>query len=433
MKTKIYPGFASGEIRVPSSKSVVHRLLICACLCNTNLTINDVDINDDILATVSCLRNLKAKINIENNKIEICKGIDIDNILDEVIMDANFSASTLRFLIPLSSKLSKKVIFKGRESLIARPNDIYKSLYEKENKIFDIKNNEICIEGALESHEFVIDGSISSQFISGLLFYLPLVRIDSVIKVTNEFSSKPYVLLTISILKEFGIDINITNNLIYIKGGQSYKASNKEIYAEGDYSQAAYFFCLGAIDGKIYINNLKHDSLQGDKKIITLLEQVNAFVKTTADGYYLEKQNLKLIDNEFDLLDTPDLAPILLVLLSMVSGSSIVKNVRRLKFKESNRILAMKEELEKLDIDIECSLDENEIKLLGKKEIILNKDIEVSSHNDHRIFMALAILGVSIKGTGKLIIDGTECITKSYPKFLDDLHKLNILTEKVND
>ncbi len=90
----------------------------------------------------------------------------------------------------------------------------------------------------------------------------------------------------------------------------------------------------------------------------------------------------------------------------------------------------MKEELEKLDIDIECSLDENEIKLLGKKEIILNKDIEVSSHNDHRIFMALTILGVSIKGTGKLIIDGTECITKSYPKFLDDLHKLNILTEK---
>lgn len=422
MKAVIYPSFAKGEVKVPSSKSLTHRAIICASLAKNKSVISNVDFNDDILSTVSCLKNLGADILIKKDSVIVEKGIDINNLKDEVVLNANESASTLRFLIPLSSKISKKVTFFGSERLMSRPEVIYKSLYEKENKEFIINKDNIVIKGSLDSTIFRVDGSISSQFISGLLFYLPLLKKDSKIVITEKIESASYIDLTISMLNSFGIEIKKENNVINIKGSQSYIARN--FVVEGDYSQAAYFLSLGALNGNIKLTNLNLKSLQGDKAIIEIFNKLNIKVKNENDYLMVSKTNDFSNNLVFDLKDNPDLAPILTILLSQIKGEFCLTNVKRLKYKESNRITSIEEELKKLNINI--NHDENNIYIKGSTNLVLDNDIILSSHNDHRIFMALAVLGVQVKGKGKIIIDGVECINKSYPMFLTDLEKLNI-------
>lgn len=422
MKAVIYPSFASGNVRVPSSKSLTHRAIICASLAKNKSVISNIDFNDDILSTVSCLKKLGADILVKKDSVIVEKGIDINNLKEEVILNANESASTLRFLILLSSKISKKVTFFGSEKLISRPEAIYKSLYEKENKEFIINKDNIIIKGNLDSIIYEVDGSISSQFISGLLFYLPLLEKDSKIIVTGKIESASYIDLTISVLNSFGIEIKKEDNVIDIKGSQSYIARN--FVVEGDYSQAAYFLSLGALNGNIKLTNLNLKSLQGDKAILEILNKLNVKVENENDYLIVSKTNDFSNNLVFDLKDNPDLAPILTILLSQIKGKFCLTNVKRLKYKESNRITSIEEELKKLNINI--NHDENNIYIKGSTNLVLGSDIILSSHNDHRIFMALAVLGTLVKGNGKIIIDGVECINKSYPMFLTDLEKLNI-------
>lgn len=431
MKVKIYPGIANGEISAPSSKSLLHRLLICASLANEKCELHNTMVNDDVLATISCLNKLGAEIVVLDNKILIKKGIVFKKNYEEVVINANESASTLRFLIPLSSYLSKRVVFVGKKSLLKRPNDIYRYLYEKESKKFKILEDKIVIEGELNENEYLIDGTVSSQFISGLLFYLPLRKTDSKIIINGFLQSKPYVLLTIMVLKEFGVNIDYTDEVIMIKGNQTYKCKRSVFNVEGDYSQAANFLCLGALNGNVMVRNLDEKSLQGDKKIIDFLKQMGANIVKKDDGYLTGKGNT-LINCTFDLIDNPDLVPILLVCLSTITNKSVIKNVKRLKYKESDRIFSMKEELDKFGIYFEYLVEKDEIVIQGKSELIVEEDIELSSHNDHRIFMALSILATLIKGSGKIIINNSECLNKSYPKFLSDLKSLGIKVEKVN-
>lgn len=422
MKAVIYPSFASGEVRVPSSKSIAHRAIICASLAKKESIISNIDFNDDILSTVFCLKQLGADILINNNSIIVKKGIDINDLKDEVVLNANESASTLRFLIPLSSKISKKVTFYGSERLISRPHSIYKSLYEKESKEFIINKDNIVLKGNLDNTIFRVDGSVSSQFISGLLFYLPLLEKDSKIIITKEIESASYIDLTILVLNSFGIEIKKESNVIYIKGNQTYIA--RDYIVEGDYSQAAYFLVLGSLNGNIKLTNLNLKSLQGDKAILEILNKLNAKVENENDCLIVSKTSDFSKNLVFDLKDNPDLAPVLTILLSQINGEFCLTNVKRLKYKESNRITSIEEELKKLNINI--SHDENNIYIKGSTNIILDNDIMLFSHNDHRIFMALAILGTLVKGRGKIIIEGVECINKSYPMFLNDLEKLNI-------
>lgn len=422
MKAVIYPSFASGEVRIPSSKSVAHRAIICASLAKKESIISNIDFNDDILSTIFCLKQLGADILINNNSIIVKKGIDINDLKDEVVLNANESASTLRFLIPLSSKISKKVTFYGSERLISRPHSIYKSLYEKESKEFIINKDNIVLKGNLDTTTLEVDGSVSSQFISGLLFYLPLLEKDSKIIITKEIESASYIDLTISVLNSFGIEIKKESNVIYIKGCQSYIA--RDYVVEGDYSQAAYFLALGSLNGNIKLTNLNLKSLQGDKAILEILNRLNVKVENENECLIVSKTSNFSKNLVFDLKDNPDLAPVLTVLLSQINGDFCLTNVKRLKYKESNRITSLEEELMKLNINI--SHDENNIYIKGSTNIVLDNDIMLFSHNDHRIFMALAILAVLVNGRGKIIIDGAECINKSYPMFLSDLEKLNI-------
>ena len=412
MKAIIYPSKSTGVVTVPTSKSVAHRLLICAALSNGESIISNVSMNSDISATISCLKELGADILVDGSTVTV-KGIK--ETKKEVELNAIESGSTLRFLIPISSYLSKKVIFKGTEKLISRPLDIYQKLY---NDNFVKKNNCIIINNLLDQNYYEIDGSISSQFISGLLFYLPLLKNDSEIKIINEYESKSYVDLTIDALNKFGIQIEEKDNgrRLIIKGGQTYLSNNLSV--EGDYSQAAFFLTLGAINNEITVKGLNKSSKQGDKAIVDVLKNANVRMEINNEGITVKKSEIKAID--VDLKDIPDLGPILSVLFSRAKGKSKLYNAKRLRYKESDRILAIETELKKMGVEI--SSDENNIYINGVNKLISN-DI-INSHNDHRIFMAVSILA-TISNT-PVTISNYECINKSYPRFLDDLQGLGI-------
>ena len=412
MKAIIYPSKSTGVVTVPTSKSIAHRLLICAALSNGESIISNVSMNSDISATISCLKELGADILVDGSTVTV-KGIK--ETKKEVELNAIESGSTLRFLIPISSYLSKKVIFKGTEKLISRPLDIYQKLY---NDNFVKKNNCIIINNLLNQNYYEIDGSISSQFISGLLFYLPLLKNDSEIKIINEYESKSYVDLTIDALNKFGIQIEEKDNgrRLIIKGGQTYLSNNLSV--EGDYSQAAFFLTLGAINNEITVKGLNKSSKQGDKAIVDVLKNANVRMEINNEGITVKKSEIKAID--VDLKDIPDLGPILSVLFSRAKGKSKLYNAKRLRYKESDRILAIETELKKMGVEI--SSDENNIYINGVNKLISN-DI-INSHNDHRIFMAVSILA-TISNT-PVTISNYECINKSYPRFLDDLQGLGI-------
>lgn len=418
MDVKIYPSKISGRVKVPSSKSVVHRALIASSLSSKESIISNVDFNEDIYATISALKSLGAKITTTDNTISIV-GFDLSNKLDVVEIDANESGSTLRFIIPLASYLANKVIISGSERLMERPLNIYQDLYIDENLIFkDGAKKEII--GSLSGDHYQIDGSVSSQFISGLMFLLPILAQDSKIEVLPPFESKPYVDLTIETLKKYNINITSKGDTYFIKGGQSYLPYN--LSAEGDYSQAAFFAVLGAINNEVVIENLNLDSVQGDRAILAMLLSLNVKIEELDQAVKVYKSNAS--SKTIDIANTPDLGPILCVLGLFSEAYIKLINVKRLRIKESDRLLAIKSQLEKIGTKV--ILEENSITIF-KLDKFLDKEIVVSGENDHRIVMAMAIAATSLKAP--LIINGADAINKSYPNFFNDLSNLGVKVE----
>ena len=418
MDVKIYPSKISGRVKVPSSKSVVHRALIASSLSNKESIISNVDFNEDIYATIAALKVLGAKITTSNNTIEVI-GLNLNNKLDVVEIDANESGSTLRFIIPLASYLANKVIISGSERLMERPLNIYQDLYIDEGLIFkDGAKKEII--GSLSGGHYQIDGSVSSQFLSGLMFLLPIIVQDSKIEVLPPFESKPYVDLTIETLKKYNINITSKGDTYFIKGGQSYLPYN--LSAEGDYSQAAFFAVLGAINNEVVIENLNLDSVQGDRAILAMLLSLNVKIEELDKAVKVYKSNIS--SKTIDLANTPDLGPILCVLGLFSEAYIKLINVKRLRIKESDRLLAIKSQLEKIGAKV--ILEENSITIF-KLDKFLDKEIVVSGENDHRIVMAMAIAATSLKAP--LIINGADAINKSYPNFFNDLSNLGVKVE----
>ena len=416
MKIKIYPSKCSGEIKIPSSKSMGHRAIICASLANGKSIISNLDYSDDILATIDGMKKLGANIQCEKDRL-IIEGIkSFDNLKDNII-DCNESGSTLRFFIPIFSLTGKKISFTGRNRLLKRPQKIYEEIFKEQNLYYFQDEDKIEIKGKLKAKEYFIDGNISSQFISGLLFTLPLLEESSIININPPFESASYIDLTMEVLKEFGITINkVTPLRLEIQGGQKYRA--KDYKVEGDFSQLAFFAVLGALNNDLKCIGVKHNSKQGDKSIIDILKKSGVKIEEIEEGYLIHKGKIK--DCEIDLGDCPDLGPILNVLAMYGEGEFKIFNAGRLRLKESDRISAMEEELKKLGVEIETT--EDEIKILGKKNYLGN--IEIFGHKDHRIVMSLAIAGTMLEKP--IIIDGAEAVEKSYPKFFQDLESLNI-------
>lgn len=399
MKVEVVSSTAVGRVLAPPSKSIAHRYIICAALSECVSTIQNVDLSKDILATIECASALGAEISVSGSTVTV-RGTDFTLKNNELF--CNESGSTLRFFVPLCLLTNQKITLKGSERLFARKLSVYEKICKEQNIEFLMGKNSLTLCGRLTSGEYIVKGNISSQFISGLLFSLPLLENDSVLKITNTFESRPYVDLTLMALKKFGIEIIEKNECEYlIKGNQKYSPCNA--VTEGDYSNAAFFDALKYFGNDVTVDGLDTESLQGDK---------------------VYKQHFEALNNgfcEIDISDCPDLAPILMTFAAAKNGARFL-GTRRLKIKESDRGVVMAEELSKFGADIKVS--ENEI-IVNKTKLHAPNSM-LYGHNDHRIVMSLAVLCCVFGG----IIDGAEAVSKSFPRFFEVLESLGVKVKK---
>ena len=397
MVAEIFKSTAKGEIKARASKSYMHRALIGAALCNGETVIKNIASSEDITATTECLKQLGAEFTFYDDTVKV-KGIVNKEKLGNVNLFANESGSTLRFLIPVSLIFSENVEFTGSKRLLERPQTVYEEVLPTKNCFINRESEKITVGGSLKGGLFQFKGDISSQFLTGLLFTLPLLDEDSEIKLTTDLQSSPYIDLTLEILGEFGVNIERPDDRIFIiQGNQQFKPT--ELYCEGDWSNAAFLDAFNLIGGSVKVSGLNKDSTQGDK---------------IYRKYFEELKNGTPV---LDITDCPDLAPILMTLASILNGATL-KGTSRLKIKESDRGEVMKKELSKFSADI--TVLENEI-IIKKSDLTQPTEI-LSGNNDHRIAMSLTVLS-SVFG-GK--IENAECVNKSYPLFFKDCEQLGI-------
>lgn len=401
MNIKITPKKLEGKVTVPPSKSVAHRLIICAAFARGRSVINNIYPSKDIIATAEAVRAFGAKVSVENG-VAVVDGIN--EVPKTAFVDCNESGSTLRFLIPVAAALGINTTFSGKGKLPERPITPYLTELVKHGVTFDYKNTmPFDISGRLTAGAFEIDGGISSQFITGLLLGLSLLENDSEIVLTSHLESKPYVDITINAMKAFGVEIKETEKGYYIKGGQEYKPC--ELTCEADYSQSAFFYVANSLGSNIEISGLSDKSAQGDKKIVEICEQM----------VYNEKGTLNPFS--IDCSDIPDLVPVLTVLASFCDGESEIYNVARLRIKECDRLEAISDCLNRIGGKVRAFDDR--LVITGTAEL---EGGETDSFNDHRIAMSMAVASTRCKNP--LVINGAECVSKSYPDFWEDFSLL---------
>lgn len=417
-KLLIKPKKLSGGILVPPSKSMSHRALISAGLCDSGKIskIKNIIMSGDMKATISGIKNLGVKIDVikRDSRYDVTVKRETENISFSNI-NCMESGSTLRFLIPVSMYYSNKTIFEGKGRLAERPLDTYYNIFDMKNIIYSNVDGRLplTIEGKLESGNYTVDTTVSSQFLTGLLFVLPKLDGDSTIYVSDKIQSKSYIDLTLDVLKKFGIEIENTGYEVFrIKGNQHYKDIEYEV--EGDYSQAAFFLVANELGCNININGLSDISKQGDRKIIDIISDIR-YIKNTKS----KLSDKEILDYALDASQIPDLVPILAVYFSLQNKlHTKIINAGRLRFKESDRLEAIASQLKILGADI-IELEDG-LEIHGKN--VFEGGCEVSSISDHRIAMALAIAAVACKNSVEL--EGYEAVSKSYPEFFSDYKKL---------
>lgn len=414
-KIIIKPKLLKGNIVVPSSKSLGHRGIIAAALSRGISRVYNIQLSKDIEATMELMKELGAVVNIEDQNLYI-DGRKMFSYEKKLDLRCRESGSTLRFLIPLALTKDGDYIFHGEGKLISRPLEPYYEIFEEKDIKYSMEEDglPLKVSGKLTSGTYKVRGDISSQFITGLLFSLPILEGNSRIQITTKLESKGYIDLTLDILKDFGIEIENNNYKEFsIRGGQKYKSRN--YYVEGDYSQGAFFLVAGALGSSIVCYGLNKDSLQGDKVILDILEAMGCNVEESEEGIKVKPSKTKGI--EIDASNCPDLVPVLTVLASLSEGETKIVNAKRLRIKECDRLHAITKELNKLGANI-IELEDSLI-ISGVNEL---KGGEVDSHNDHRIVMALAI--AATRARGNVIINNPSAVEKSYPNFFKDYFKL---------
>ena len=402
-----------GRVTAPPSKSVAHRAIIAAALSGENCTVSNLSFSEDIKATLGCMRELGAEFEVieKENKVVFKKSRAMETS-DVHILDCSESGSTLRFLIPVALLQDNPVTLTGRGRLMQRPQKPYIDLFSKKGIECIQTRDTISFKGKLKPGVFKLHGNVSSQFITGLLFALPLLDGDSEIVITTETESKGYIDITLSVLQDFGIEIiNKNYKKFKIAGNQKYKAIDYEV--EGDYSQAAFFLTAGALGCDIECAGLRKDSLQGDKKIIEILKEAGATVTELGDGTITVKRNEDMHGITIDAAEIPDLVPIIAVLCAFLEGESRIINAGRLRMKESDRLAAISSELKHLGLDITEGTD---YLIINGTDVL--HGTTVSSWNDHRIAMALSIAACRCEGEVS-IMGAQTAVLKSYPDFFE--------------
>lgn len=408
----IHPGMLRGTVSVPPSKSVAHRAIIAAALSGEDCVIENVVMSDDITATVGCMRALGAKCRVNTKSMTVSiSGKKTYKVKNMITLDCFESGSTLRFLMPLALGRGVPVKFVGRGRLMKRPQAPYFNIFREKGIKVKTGEDYIILDGKLESGSYGLAGNVSSQFITGLLFALPLLEGDSEILVSGECESKGYIDLTIDILKKFGIAIeNHKYKLFRVKGGQKYKSCG-DLKVEADYSQAAFFLVADAIGCNVECMNLNPDSLQGDRAIIDIIKSAGGRVVKGPNGGIMAKKTAVMHAITIDARDIPDLVPAAAVLCSFLNGESRITGAGRLRLKESDRLKAISTELSRLGVDIRETADG----LVIRGRDLLESNV-CSSWNDHRIAMAIAI--AACRSEGEVSITGAErAVRKSYPDF----------------
>lgn len=401
MKVKIEKSRAHGVITAPPSKSYGHRLLICAALADGESRLYRPGENQDILATIDCLRALGADIRIDGETVTV-RGCG-RNVRGGGCLPCRESGSTLRFLIPVSL-IGGGGCFYGTPRLISRGIGIYEQILPAHGASVTVNEDSIRVCGNLLGGEYVISGGVSSQFISGLMFALPLLDSDSSIKIIPPFESRAYVDMTADALAGYGIDLQQKGEGVYfVPGRQHY--SPKDTAVEGDWSNAAFFYALNALGSDIRVEGLRPDSRQGDRICLEYLERLSR------PGAQLE------------MSDCPDLAPVLFAVAAAGKGA-LFTGTRRLAIKESDRAAVMAQELAKFGVRVICGEDTVQVVTEG----IHAPDEPLCGHNDHRIVMALSVLATQ---TGA-ILDGAEAVCKSYPDFFSALSGLGVPVEEIS-
>ncbi len=386
---------AHGEIMTPPSKSLSHRYIICASLSKGTSVISNIDYSEDILATLDCAKELGATIKRDGSTLTIT-GIDGKVKKASFSFYCRESGSTMRFFMGLAFLLGVPSKFYGSETLRKRPFEIFEDICTSEGIEFKKKEDHIYVNGKLKNNSFEVKGNISSQFITALLFVLPLLG-GGKIKIIPPIESRSYIYLTLQALKAFNAEAFFEDdNTLKVMPGE-YKASN--ITVEGDESNAAFLEAFNYLGGDVCILGLNRDTLQGDRVYKDCFEA-------------LKNENAKI-----DITDCPDLGPVLFAVAAALNGGTF-KGTKRLKLKESDRGRVMCEELSKFGVKSEST--QNSITIV-KSELKKPEEI-LCGHNDHRIVMSLTLLLTLTGG----IINEAEAVKKSYPNFFNDIKSLGI-------
>ena len=406
------PAEINGTLRVPSSKSQSHRALICAALAGDS-TVRGVDISNDIAATANALSALGAKLEYNESEHTFYIGAPCTRDIIAGIVNSGESASTLRFFIPLAAALGADVTFIGEGRLPKRPTDIYVPLLTPNGVSLEYPTNgdflPLHVSGQLKAGEFSLRGDVSSQFVTGLIYAASQLECQSRILLTTNLESKPYVDLTVEMLREFGADITEIDNGYAVNGT---KLVPREIYVEGDCSQAAFFAVAAAVGGEVTLAGIRRDTKQGDFKLFDILSRFGATVTWDGDNVTVSKAGM-LRASDIDAADIPDLVPALAVMAALAEGTTRIYNAGRLRIKESDRIASTAQMLTAIGANVRET--EDGLIIVGQKQL---SGGSVCAYNDHRIAMAAA--GASLGCTGAVTVDDMSCINKSYPEFVRD-------------
>jgi len=411
-------------IFTPSSKSYIHRYLLSALFAKGESVIDNVSFSNDINATLSCIEELGARVWVSPDKTQI-RVSGAKGRKEQVSLFCGESASTLRFIIPIATLFADSIEYRGAESLFKRPLDPYFKIFEKNNMAYEFRHGKyLKLKGSLKERIYTIDGSVSSQFVTGLLFTLPNMPHDSKIVIEGTLQSGPYVDITLEVLKNSGIEI-VNNNYksFEIKGNREFKAGN--FFSQGDYSQVAFFLVTGCFAGGIECANMEPDSLQGDRIIVDILRKMGGNITSLERGFKVERSNLKAIGT-IDASDFPDIVPILSLACALAEGTTVIKGIERLRIKECDRAFATVDVLRKLGADI-CEKD-GALVINGKKSL---KGGRVSSFNDHRMAMTASV--ASLVCDEAVVIEEPMSINKSYPAFYEDLKSTGLVNISIKD
>lgn len=416
----IFPSSIFGKVKAPSSKSSAQRACAAALLNNGKTIINNFGKSNDEKIALGIIKDLGAKVTEENNLLHIFSNEFIfqQQSSQQKKLFCGESGLSMRMFAPISALFKEQIIFSGSGSILQRPMSFFDEFFPQLG--VNIRTNHgklpIQIQGPLQSKDLIVDGYMSSQFLTGLLFAFAK-SCQTPVKITVEnLRSKPYIDLTISVLAHFGFRVTHENYQVFTvfpRASSSYFDVNYSV--EGDWSNAAFLLVAAAIAGEILISEIDINSTQGDKKILEALKDCGASVSIVQNEIHVKKNQLNAF--EFDATDCPDLFPPLVALAAHCKGYSIIKGVERLLHKESNRALTLKEEFQKMNVQIKLG---NDFMKIIPSEYVMGA--KVFSHHDHRIAMACAVAGLSaIENT---TITGAEAVNKSYPDFFSDLNSL---------